>query len=324
MTGFFGISYLIYLEMNIYSLEKKTLGNHQNMDHTNICVQQPLKHSAGETGQSRQRRMLFGKSISSWFVRFMILIGLLPGGKSKSLDAARLFIWIIIGALTTFGWIYVHRSLVELQLKDIIIQKLIMFISSFAAPGVQTIGTVVAFSTAWQRYPCLIREDKIPPPDAFWFFVIVILSNFWAFQPIVTTIRLKTYSNVLATIVFGITMGLFLEITMAGTFIVGVCIAQTKRNIQKKTHVKSLCEARIIGENIVKEFRCLKSFLSPLMFVHFLVGTLIVIANANMILTSKILGMVPVFCYALLTMGYICFVANSCYEEFKSVTDILR
>ena len=265
--------------------------------------------------------MLFGKSISAWLVGFLVLIGLLPGGKSKSLDKVRFAIWIVITASASFGWIYINKTRIE-PLLNPSIRNLILLTSAVAPQVIQMIASVVAFSTAWQRYPWLIRDDQMPPPDTLWYFALVLLSNFWAVY--LLTKYIFELTNVVAKVVFGAAFLIYLEIILVITFIVGICIGQLQRNIRMKNNIKSLLSARIFGENIVKEFRCLKYFLSPVMFVHFLCNTLVVISQAYVCLTLKDLTSAPLWCYSLLTMGYICFVVSSCYEEFKSLTDILR
>jgi hypothetical protein len=262
--------------------------------------------------------MVYGKSISAWCVSFLILIGLLPGGKSKYLDKARICIWIPLMTLTSFGWIYINTTDIEYRIDNLGIENLIVLVNVFASPIVEMIGSVLAYSTAWQRYPWLVSDDQIPPPDAPLLFALVILSNFWMVPGMIKVTG--TYSNVFAKIISELTTFFWVELILVSTFLVGICTSQLKRNIQMKTNIAGI----IFGENIVKEFRCLKSFLSPILFVHLLVNSLTVLFSAYMWLSYRFWTGVPMMCFSFASMGYICFVVNRCYGAFQSLKENMR
>ena len=106
--------------------------------------------------------------------------------------------------------------------------------------------------------------------------------------------------------------------------IIGICVAQLKRSIKEKEVLSSPLSAVHFGENVVKEFRLLKWFLSPVMFVLFLVNSLNVIGDGYLILSFSTMGPMPRFVTSFLTLGYVCLVVHGCYGEFKSIADTLR
>ena len=266
---------------------------------------------------------MFGKTLSAWFVTFLIVLGILPGGKSKCCDWIGFLVWLTISTVVSIAWIYVTKDLMEDYFKNLSIARLIQLSTSYFTPICQIIGTVLALSTASKRYPWLVNDSKLPPPDCLVLFLIVTISNivYVCLQPVTEG---KEFQDMFSKYTALMVYVLFAERVYISSIIVGLCVAQLKRSIQRKEDITSPYTAILFGEKIVNEFRSLKWFLSPVMFALFLVNSLNVIGDGYFILHMSILGLVPRLVSAFLTLGYVCLVIDGCFGEFKSVAETLR
>ena len=267
---------------------------------------------------------MFDKSISSWFVSFLVMLGILPGGKSKRCDRIRFLFWLTISTVVSIGWIYIYKDYIEKLMNNLSIANLMKLSTSFLTPVWQMIGTVFALSTASKRYPWLVRDSKIPLPDCLFVFLIVTLSNV-VYLPFAIDIQdkisLDTFSKATSLTAYVLFAG---KVYMS-SIIIGICVAQLKRSIQKKEDLTSPSSAIHFGEKVLQEFKSLKWFLSPVMFVLFLVNSLNAIGDGYVILSYKeVTTLVARLVVSFLTLGYVCLVVDSCFGEFKSVADKLR
>ena len=265
---------------------------------------------------------MFGKSISAWFVSFLVMLGILPGGKSKVCDKIGFLVWLTISTALSFAFFYINKEYIEAYIKDISIASLMTLATSFLTQVVQMIGSVLTLSTVSKSYPFLVSDRKLPLPDCLLFFLIVTLSNI-VYLP--TTIEgMVLYPDLLARVTFVMVCVLFAENVYISSIIIGICVAQLKIAIQSKEHLTNPSAAIYFGEKVVKEFRSLKQFLSPVMFVLFLVNSLNVIGDGYFTLLLSNLILIPRLVYSFLTLGYVCLVIDGCFGEFKSVADTLR
>ena len=265
---------------------------------------------------------MFGKSISAWFVSFLVMLGILPGGKSKVCDKIGFLVWLTISTALSFAFFYINKEYIEAYIKDISIASLMTLATSFLTQVVQMIGSVFTLSTVSKRYPLLVTDSKLPLPDCLLFFLIVTLSNI-VYLP--TAIEgMERFKDIFTKATFFTVCVLFAETVYISSIIVGICVAQLKRSIHKKEDLTNPSAAIHFGEKVVQEFRSLKWFLSPVMFVLFLVNSLNVIGDGYFTLLYSNLILIPRLVYSFLTLGYVCLVIDGCFGEFKSVADTLR
>ena len=269
---------------------------------------------------------MFHKSVSALFVAFLVMIGILPAGKSKCCDRISFLVWLTISTVVSIGWIYVFKDYIAILTKDLSIDNLFLLSTTFLTPIWQMIGTDLALSTASKRYPWLVRDGRIPLPDYVVLFLVVTLSNL-----VYLPVFIENPVNKFPGDMFSKGTALTGDILFSGkvyisSIITGICVAQLKSSIQKKEDLTIPSAAIHFGEKVLKEFKSLKWFLSPLMFVLFLVNSLNAIGHGYFILafpnltTLLTLRLVA----SLLTLGYVCLVVDSCFGEFKSVADKLR
>ena len=265
---------------------------------------------------------MFGKSITSWIVTFLVAIGILPGGKSKCRDRIGLLIWLIIVTAASVIWIFFMLS--NDNEPEFTVPGLMIFTTTYMTPALQMLGTILSLSTAWKKYPYLVSDDNLALPEMHWLFVLVTLVNMMMFcffmEPSITQ------STGLLYIMSGLSLLLYSLLSNTFTFVIGVCVAQFHKNMERKKFLKDCKEVNLLGKDIITQFSSLKSFLSPVFFVVFLVNALIIIADLYHILpySSKAYYILPELIHSFLVILYVSLIMDGCYDEFKSLPDTLR
>ena len=262
---------------------------------------------------------MFGKSITSWFLNFLVAIGILPGGKSKCQDRIGLLVWIIIG--TAVSIVLTIGNIGSQGGPDFSVPGLMLFTTANVTTILIFFGTILALSTTWKKYPCLVRDDNLPLPAMPWLFLLVTLTNMgMIYNYIISSIQsseiLGTLTSISLILVFVMGYLLFL--------VIGVCGSQFQKNMKRKNTLNDCKDANLFGEEIIQQFSSLKSFLSPLLFVVFLVNVMSVISLSYDILVNKIMSLIPELIPALLGILYVCQIMDGCYSEFKSLPQTLR
>ena len=207
-------------------------------------------------------------------------------------------------------------------LPEFTILGLMVFTTSYITPVLLMFGTILTLSTAWKKYPCLVRDDYLSLPEMPWLFALVTLANISMICTFAGPI--VTLSNELLDILWGISLLLYCLLCITFTFVIGVCVAQFHKNMEKKEFLKDCKEAKLWGEDIIKQFSSLKSFLSPVLFVVFLVNALIIIADLYHVLAFKELKILPELINSFLVILYVSLIIDGCYDEFTSLPDTLR
>ena len=269
---------------------------------------------------------MFGKSPSAWFITLLSIIGILPGGRSRSLDNMRFLAWMIAVTSLSVIWIYTNKQQIGFLLNDLTIANLMTLTTSWLTYVFLMIGTVLALSTAFKRYPLLVKDNNIPAPDGLFLFMLVIMSNVWYWYTNINNKKqlLSMFSSTFSK-VNAVAVWIFnAELTLVCAFVIGVCVAQFKGKMLRTENEKSLTRVILLGENNVKVFRSLKFFLSPIMFVVFVAHSLSVVGYSYLSLTFKAWETIPFILFSSLNMAYVCVIIDGCYGTFKSSSDYLR
>ena len=270
---------------------------------------------------------MFNKSLSALVVSFLTVLGLLPGGKIKALDKLRFLGWLLLVLALSAAWLYNARHIIDMRLKVLTIDNLMIFTSTIIVYPINTVGLVLALSTASTRFPWL-QTKYLPLPDCPFVFLLVAITFISWFRQNATSTALDQFHCKweIATAVteWSISAGL----TLIATFVIGVCTAQYRVAIKKLSRTNIIADTIYNGEESFQAFKALKNFLSPLMFVLFVINSLIFVGYTYFVLSSKQWVMVsnfaPIFFGSFISMAYVCFVIERCFESFKSLLDILR
>ena len=219
---------------------------------------------------------MFGKSLAAQLVASLVTIGILPSGKYKALDWIKLIFWVIavifiIAFWHLFGIYFDYLNNQLMQFDGV--ESLMELVVPGIVPTLRMFGTVLALSTAWNRYPNLLIDDKIPAPSMPWFFTAVVLQFTIDSALYIWT---QTTSNLDNGKIFPQLIGgiMYETFNIFSAFVVGVCVAQFKRKIQAKEDISDTVTANVCGEKTVREMQALKHFLSPLLFIIILTNYL--------------------------------------------------
>ena len=131
---------------------------------TFTAITKPWAHSSA----TLQRTRMFGKILAAQLDALRVTIIILPGGKFRYLDRAKLIFWIIGITLILAYWhlgsggsSYLNL-LNELASKFDWVENIMELVVLDILPPLCMFGTILAFSTAWTRYPNHVTENKIP------------------------------------------------------------------------------------------------------------------------------------------------------------------
>lgn len=272
---------------------------------------------------------MYGKSITSWFVTALVFIGILPGGKSKWKDWIRFVVWLAIVTASGCLWFYAqYLKHSKKGVKNLQILYLMKIASEYITPGLLMIGTVLALSTAWKRYPNLIKDIILPTPTKPLVLLLAVMSSIWL---VCIAIGASKFATPLDSIAKVVVLPLKTELSVISTAIIGICVAQFQKSLEGIKAVTNVMTACIFGENIIMQLGSLKRFLSPLLFALLPVHTLnltfysyeVLTANSNKLQHVGPVMALQIFTSAL-TVLYICLVLDDCFSAFKSLPKKLR
>lgn len=270
---------------------------------------------------------MFGKSLSANLVALLVTIGILPGGKSRALDRAKLIFWIITVTVIVAYW-QLGSSYLNF-LDDLVIQfngveSLMEFVVFCILPTLRMLGTILAFSTAWTRYPNLLTDNKIPAPSMPWFLPAVVM--FITIDQALAIWKQATWyqdiGKLMPSLVGGMT---YHTLNIISAFVIGVCVAKFKKNIQVKEDISDIVTANACGIKNVREMQALKHFLSPLLFILIITNGLGFIFRSYWALYKfPGFGHISGIIYRLLIIAYVSIIIQSCFKEFKLKAKCLR
>ena len=128
--------------------------------------------------------------------------------------------------------------------------------------------------------------------------------------------------KLIPSLVGGVT---FHTLNIISAFVVGVCVAQFKKDIQVKEDISDIVTANACGIKNVREMQALKHFLSPLLFILILTNGLGFIFRSYWALYKYPgLGHISGIIYRLLIIAYVSIIIQSCFKEFKLKAKCLR
>ena len=265
------------------------------------------------------------KSVAARMISCLVFIGLLPSAKSKLRDKISLIAWLIISLALTGGWFHVMwDGIIPLvQIRDV--PSLMRLMTLYVSPVFQTVGSILACHTAAVHYPKLIKDPSIPNPSNPWFFLIVVFSNLTSAIYFIVDKFCAPIQNSPVDLAFFSAMMTFLNFDNAlCAFLIGTSTACLNQSIQRGKDVISQLSARTLGAAIVEEFRSVKMFLSPMLFIRFVCLCSVAIVYSYRTVVEKENQFFGALACVLLVLVYMCLVIENCYGYFKSVAETLR
>lgn len=273
--------------------------------------------------------MCGGRSISSLVIRFLTLVGIIPAVTSKYLEMIRFFCWMSIVLIIAGAWLSVTGHQIEIRLRDLTIDSLMIMGATLLVYPLNTVGTILALSKVSSRYPSLIICKSIPLPGCTILLGIVLASFIWVLsQNIPSSAPPHLFPGTLEKVIAILQWGLSTICTLTSTLTIAISVTDFKTKIDKLTTDSAITDLICAGVKNVETFRALKLCLSPVMFIHFTVNCSIFVGYSYLMLSLKQWSMViefyPIFFFALMCMVYVCVVVDNCFCYYKSTTDVLR
>ena len=146
----------------------------------------------------------------------------------------------------------------------------------FATPGFQTVGTILAWYTASVRYPKLVQNPNIPNPCKSLFLIVVvsvnlmILSNFIVFN----IQEMQKPVDIVLCLFYPDGFGI---LSCAPLSLALVRMSKSEQLMQTQ-YLQPYIWIYRIGADILAEFRSVKKFISPIVFITFVSQCLVSIA----------------------------------------------
>ena len=267
------------------------------------------------------------KSVAARLVSCLVFIGLLPSAKSKLRDKTGLIAWLIISLALTVGWCHVMWANISslLHIRDV--PSLMQLMTLYVSPVIQTIGSILACHTAAVHYPKLVRNPNIPNPSNPWIFLTIVFTSLASGTYFIMSAFRASIQNISVNVdlVFFCAMVTFLNLdTILCAFLVGTSTACLNQSIRQGKNALSKLSARTLGAAIVEEFRSVKMFLSPMLFIRFVCLCSVAIVYSYRTVVEKENQFFGALACVLLVLVYMCLVTANCYGYFKSIAETLR
>ena len=253
---------------------------------------------------------MFGKSLASWLILFLTTIGLVSG-QFKFWNKLGFIGWLLLTTTASVGYVYWVYQYFEFSFD---VPGVMMFMTTNICPAMQMIGGVITLTTTSHRIPHLVQNLGNPPPRMMWLFGLVIISLIF-----MVYIHFKTRNIILI-------LGLLLYdmLSMTNFFMVGVSVSLFWKNLDNKDLIVDAKSAKLFAPQLIKECKSLKSYLSPICFIWFVVQTGVLITTSFSVLTCKTLVLLPELIFAFLSLLYACLIIDECFGKFKTLSEKIR
>ena len=265
---------------------------------------------------------MFSKSVSANIISLLLLLRILPSGRSKVMDIVGFILWMLVFV----GWSAVFVCF-DLSLESWAVPKSIpgafRFLSNLVIPSTQVLLTIPALSYLCHNKPCLVQDRKLPNPQRLVMFLIGLGLYFLYY----TISAIKFFDepiqewNALKGITF-LHFGLWALANVLTCFVIGTSMKQVCRKISDTDK----CSTDLI-EEISADLHMLKKGLSPVLFMMFSTKCILLV-NAALILATKTINHKPIWmsilAVTLWDLAYVTLVVDDTLAAFKGLTSRLR
>ena len=272
---------------------------------------------------------MFSKAIIS----LLVLLGLLPKGKSTAIDWLILLLWLALTAgLAGFHMFYINISQAVYTFNNLTFLRLMLFVSTEMMPSFLGIGSVISLSTSQKRYPYLYQVGMLKLPRHSLLLLIALTSIGW-----MTYEETNYFANNDTMFEFGVSAAWAIVNTALGSsslFIVGLAAAifqQETTKLNRLDIVEDVKLASSAAENLLHHHRSLLHFMSPLLFTLITAYTPLLMVGSYYLLVGSggAAGLPPKFMASVLSssflsMLYVCLVIDECSTSLATVTTNLR
>ena len=259
------------------------------------------------------------RSITSWLVRILILLKLLPTGRSKLEDWCGFLFWMMSQISLTGLWFYQMGAGLAVQMANNLSMAGIMkLLSSFLAPAFHNIG-IVWILTKPKHKTSFIYSRYLKAPAS-----IPILLAIAALQgiSIYSLFKIGVYQMIGSVISLAI-------LSFLSVFVIGVFVSQS--SLDNQIELLDIRSAIQVAQLEISNLRDLKNFLSPLLFVVLASNGSIALANSYGLFTNRgpnpghiLLVLLGFFVSASLIIIYTCVTVNKCCLRYNALILTLR
>ena len=258
--------------------------------------------------------MLFGRSITAWLVRILVLLKILPRGKSKLEDWCGFLFWLITQLAVTGVWIYQMGDRTGARVEKVSLAGLIQLVSVFINPIFHNIGIAWTLTKPWHKYDITNRRNLKAPETLPLLIVIAAIQLFHVY------LYLQTYRKRLILQIISMAI-----LSLLSVLIIGILVSQAP--IDDQEPIFDSRSAIQVAQLEISNLRDLKDFLSPLLFVVLTSNGIITLASSYKTLINSKPLMSPWMVYvstAILTIIYTCVTVNKCCLRYNSKILSLR
>ena len=256
----------------------------------------------------------------SYFVRFLSLVKIIPGGKSTLVDRIALIIWTVLSVVVSLAFMMANWEIIESIFSYKISVSSIFNLGSFVIPCLIIVLTLPALHHLVSYYPHVLTDTLLPSLQHSWLFLAntVLCCSVAVVNALYLPIDSSFYMVKITSMTY------FPILMIISSFIIGICTSQIRTKMEKNALVLLTKDS---ATEILKEFQELKAGMSPLLFMVFSTKCINIIYLCSALLSFDAIpkpAFVIVTAYYMMDLFYITTALHQTYNDFKAMSLKLR
>ena len=259
-------------------------------------------------------------TIMSYIVRFLSLVKIIPGGKSKLLDRTALILWTLLSIALSVAFLIVNWAAIQLLLSLTTSVSIIFTLGSgYFLPCLNILAVCPALHYLVSNYPHVLTDTSLPSLQHSWLFLVETVLGFSAAS--LTTLGISIDSSFYFTVnLSAMTYGYSLMII--SSLIIGICTSQIRTKIEQNA---LLLLTKDSVSKLLHEFQELKEGMSPLLFMVFSTKCITIIQLSSSLFSAySQIEFVILVAYNMMDLFYLTTALHQTYGVFKAMTLNLR